>query len=425
MNLLHLLTQATGALQPNSFGAVPKSRPFRWRRIVSLTTSLVAASLPGHAAGLIFSLVPPSSPVSPGAETRVEVLAVNPTPVELPFETAKTLPGQLSAGEKTWSVDLERDHLGPVVVQAGAFAARSYHFTLPPDARGRVVMTFEITAAFPLRTVIDVGAAEGGGGQGTSESITALGGGNLASDAMINRAFAGRFSPNEPVYFIYGSGKHAAAKFQFSFNYRLGTIQWADDSTSRIQLGYTQRSLWDIRGRSSPFYDTSYMPELSIDKMASLPQKSDRFFTYIGTMGGLKHESNGRDGIDSRSLNTIYLRTGLAFGSLDSWHLILAPEVFGYVSDLGDNENIKDYRGYGRFRAVFGKTNGPSLLATMWAGRDFDHLTYQLDLSYPLRTHFMKIESFLLLQYFNGYGESIKDYDRKSDALRFGIEVVR
>src|SRR5207248_3105292 len=114
-----------------------------------------------------------------------------------------------------------------------------------------------------------------------------------------------------------------------------------------------QRSIWDIRAKSSPFYDTSYMPELSVETLASVPAKKLGWLTWIGWRAGLMHESNGRAGNDSRTLNTAYLRPMLAIGPLDSWHLAVFPDVFGYISSLSENDRLKDYRGYGRLRMVF------------------------------------------------------------------------
>jgi outer membrane phospholipase A len=60
-----------------------------------------------------------------------------------------------------------------------------------------------------------------------------------------------------------------------------------------------------------------------------------------------------------------------------------------------------------------------------WAGQGLRHATYQLDLAYPLRTKLLSFGSFVLLQYFHGYGESLVSYDRKSHALRLGLELLR
>jgi outer membrane phospholipase A len=63
-----------------------------------------------------------------------------------------------------------------------------------------------------------------------------------------------------------------------------------------FNLGYTQKSLWDLKSDSSPFEDTSYMPEFFY-----LQDKIDLGVPWISAFGfqtGYQHESNGRDGGD-------------------------------------------------------------------------------------------------------------------------------
>ncbi|MCC5024430.1 MAG: phospholipase A [Candidatus Synoicihabitans palmerolidicus] len=118
-----------------------------------------------------------------------------------------------------------------------------------------------------------------------------------------------RFSPHESVYFIYGPDT-PAAKFQFSFKYRLSTLHQRTPASlpTTLQFGYTQRSLWDIDGNSSPFYDTSYMPAVFIERLAAAPDEADYGLSWLGLQAGFGHESNGRDGDVSRSYNKVFAR---------------------------------------------------------------------------------------------------------------------
>jgi outer membrane phospholipase A len=51
----------------------------------------------------------------------------------------------------------------------------------------------------------------------------------------------------------------------------------------------------------------------------------------------------------------------------------------------------------------------------------------QLDLSYPLKTATLgNLGGYLHLQYFNGYGESLLDYNRKvRPQFRIGLMITR
>ena len=119
------------------------------------------------------------------------------------------------------------------------------------------------------------------------------------------------------------------------------------------------------------------------------------------------------------------MRPGAAFGNLNGWHLIVSPRFRTYLGELDDNPRLKDYRGYAEWSFTFGKNDGPSFTYTGWSGKDFDRFTTQLDLTIPLRMKIVDFGTFLLVQYYNGYGESLLDYDRRSETVRAGISLVR
>ena len=243
--------------------------------------------------------------------------------------------------------------------------------------------------------------------------------------AKLERTFADRLGAHEPIYFIYGPDA-PVAKFQFSFKYKI--LRFGEPSAqnipSTLQFAFSQRSLWDMSASSSPFYDTSYMPELFYESLAPVPAATGGF-TWLGYQAGYKHESNGREGPVSRSLNTVFARPAFAFGALDGWRLVVAPTIFAYIGGLSDNNDLTDYRGYGLLRLILGKNTGPSIMYTGNVGRHWNHLTTQLDLTVPVRTHLLDFETYLLVQYFNGYGESLLSYREKSETVRAGFSFVR
>ena len=59
------------------------------------------------------------------------------------------------------------------------------------------------------------------------------------------------------------------------------------------------------------------------------------------------------------------------------------------------------------------------------AGRDFDRFSTQLDLSVPVRFRLFDFATYFLVQYFNGYGESLRSYETKSETVRAGFSFVR
>ena len=130
--------------------------------------------------------------------------------------------------------------------------------------------------------------------------------------------FGLRFFPHEPMYFLIGA-EDPAAKFQISFKYKVlnddGTIAKAVPPLGGLYIGYSQTSFWDLGEQSRPFFDNSYRPELLLSYDNVLPRDVKiPGVSRIGLQFAL-HESNGRDGAASRSLNIAYLRPIFVFGN--------------------------------------------------------------------------------------------------------------
>ena len=397
------------------------------KAVAAWAVALGAAALSLPAQNLVVSLVPPAQAVPRGASIKLDLLAVNPSVSDAAFEASATLHGLLFADTGTWPVELQSGAAAPKTIRPGGFAYRGYVLVLPAEAKGRVVLEISEGRYAPLRTVILTGGE--GAASPVAKNTSPLSALDAATPALarVQRGFAGHFAPHDPVYFAEGS-KAPGAKFQFSFKYRLLDFQGDAGSTAQrtLQFGYTQRSLWDIAGDSSPFYDTSYMPSLFYESLAAQSENNRAGpFTWVGYQTGCQHESNGQSGLGSRSLNTFFVRPAFIVGAPDDWHVIIVPKIWVYVGDLSNNRNLTDYRGYGELFAVLGKNGGTALAYTGRAGRDFDRFTTQLDLTIPVRIKLMDFASYFLVQYFTGYGESLRDYDRKSSALRAGISLVR
>jgi outer membrane phospholipase A len=252
---------------------------------------------------------------------------------------------------------------------------------------------------------------------------------NQPASSAIQRTFAGRFYAHEPSYFIYGPDA-PAAKFQFSFKYRLlgdrGELGTKMPSLRGLYVGFTQRSLWDIEAKSSPFYDTSYMPEIMFESQSVIDPGGEDGFQVLGYQLGARHESNGRDGTDSRSLNIVYFRPVFAFGRLDSWNLLVIPRVFAYVTDLDNNPDIKEYRGNAELTAIIGRNDKFALSMTGRLGSSGKHGSLQADLTIPVKfDKLLDFATYVLVQYWDGYGESLRNYNQRTSTIRAGFSLVR
>src|SRR3546814_5038579 len=93
---------------------------------------------------------------------------------------------------------------------------------------------------------------------------------------------------------------------------------------------------WDLGAESSPFRKIDYMPEV----FYLLPAAPVREQIALGGQAGFRHESNGRDGLTSRSLNTLYIQP-VATMPIGKYTLSLGPRLSFYVGSLEDNPDIK------------------------------------------------------------------------------------
>ncbi len=231
-------------------------------------------------------------------------------------------------------------------------------------------------------------------------------------------------SANEPMYFVVGGNGGLSARFQLSFKYRLFDsdslpVAWLPQ-LGNLYFGYTQNSLWDLGANSAPFRDTSYRPS---------------FFWQSASRGeggmpavlraGYEHESNGKDGVNSRSINTLFVQPVWRAGFSDGRTFIFAPKVYGYL-EKSDNPDIQNYRGHVDWNFRYGDDDGWLLAAQLRRGRA-GHGSALLDLSYPLRQRlFSRTGGFVHFQLFNGYGETLLDYDQSHGTqARVGFSIVR
>lgn len=248
------------------------------------------------------------------------------------------------------------------------------------------------------------------------------------NDSGIAEAILPRFSPHEPIYFLVGPDR-PNAKFQVSFKYQVlnpeGSWSQTIPPLSGLHLAYSQTSFWDLEDDSAPFLDSSYRPEVLWS--AKDWRIEDSVVSRVGFQLGLMHESNGRDGGDSRSLNTFYIRPSVTFGDPEGMFVTFAPRMYTYVFGMdATNDNIADYRGHFDLRLIAGERDGLQLAVIGRVGDDWDKGSVQFDLSYPMRRFFNNnVDLYLHAQYFTGYGESLLGYDEYTNRWRVGVSIVR
>ncbi|EQB16897.1 phospholipase A [Novosphingobium lindaniclasticum] len=245
------------------------------------------------------------------------------------------------------------------------------------------------------------------------------------SDRTVGNAFIENLSAYEPIYAVYGPGTNSEARIQISFKYQLfgsqageGRRHWRDG----FYFAYTQRMFWDLGANSSPFRNIDFQPEI----FYVTPPKALSDQTTVSAQIGLRHESNGRDGTFSRSLNTVYLAPMAAFSLGEDLRLTVAPRAWLYLGDLSDNPDIRRYRGNTGVSVEIGQENGLRLSTSSRFNLGSGKGSVAADLSYPLRRILGGGPDFYLFgQTFTGYGENLLDYNRRMTRLRIGVALVR
>lgn len=245
------------------------------------------------------------------------------------------------------------------------------------------------------------------------------------TDRTIGNAFLANLSAYEPIYAAYGPGTNSDARLQISFKYRLFGSRAREDgraSEDGLYFGYTQRMFWDLGAESSPFRNIDFQPEV----FYVTPAKALSDKATLSAQAGLRHESNGREGDESRSLNTFYLAPMAAFSLGGDTRLTVAPRAWFYVGDLSDNADVRRYRGNTGLFVEVGEDDGLRLSTSSRFNFGSGKGSVAADVSYPLRRILGGAPDFYLFgQTFLGYGENLLDYNRRTTRLRIGVALVR
>jgi phospholipase A1 len=230
--------------------------------------------------------------------------------------------------------------------------------------------------------------------------------------------------PNNAAFQNIGSGiaeslDQLEAQFQISLKVPLaeGLFTPAD----ALYAGFTVRAFWQAYNSdiSSPFRETNYEPELFW--ITPVPWKilgGDATLFMLG----LSHQSNGRTQLLSRSWNRIYAnliweRNRYVFSFKPWWRIPEDEKVDPLAPDGDDNPDIEDFLGNFEFSAAYRKQDHEfSLMLRNNLDRDDNRGAIQLDWTFPLHGRTRGYA-----QFFNGYGESLIDYNAHIERIGVGI----
>ncbi|MEO7066608.1 MAG: phospholipase A [Rhodanobacter sp.] len=205
-------------------------------------------------------------------------------------------------------------------------------------------------------------------------------------------------------------------KFQLSLKTKVWQNIFGDNGD--LWVAYTQSSRWQLYNakQSRPFRETDYEPEVMLV-----------FNTHYNVLGwdgrllgvSINHQSNGRNNPLSRSWNRVIASVGF---ERNDWTIMLRP-WWRIAEPRGsdDNPDISDYMGRADMQIVHewhGQEFGLLLRHSLRSG-DRSHGSAKFSWSFPLRGNLRGY-----MEVFNGYGESLIDYNHNATYLGVGVSLL-
>ena len=230
--------------------------------------------------------------------------------------------------------------------------------------------------------------------------------------------------PNDDVY-EQGSSDFGEdldnLEIQFQLSIKAVLAEGLLTEQDALYAGATVKAFWQAYNSdiSAPFRETNYEPE--IFWVTPVPWKILGGDATLFSLG-LSHQSNGRSLPYSRSWNRVYgsvvwERWRFVF-HLKAWWRIPEDEKNDPTDPHGDdNPDIEDYMGNFEFEVAYRKYE-QEVSVMLRNNLDFEdnHGAIQLDWTFPLQRRFRGY-----VQFFNGYGESLIDYNAHVSRIGFGI----
>lgn len=248
--------------------------------------------------------------------------------------------------------------------------------------------------------------------------ILVTGGGEPMLEDSVKRDFSNQpyFGIYKDNYFIFGPSvgpkptkENTNIKFQISIAQRLtrSTLPWG----TYLYLFYTQKCFWNVLENSMPMTDLNFNPGIGITKPLFVKNR------YIGKMTFMiEHESNGRDSIQSRSWN----RVALAANVFVTKNLMVHGKIWAPIVDGENNRDIVDYCGFCQFGAQVVSDNRRFSGGITVVPRKHFSSNVIIDLSFRI---FKDENQYLFLQFYNGYGEGLLEYNRYHSQVRVGLLI--
>lgn len=249
--------------------------------------------------------------------------------------------------------------------------------------------------------------------------IVSLTNDTINSDS-IRRAFdeGPYFSLYKDNYFIFGTAigekatcKNTNVKFQISIAQKLtkSVLPW----NTYLYLFYTQKVFWNVLEDSMPMTDLNFNPGIGLAKPLFWHNR------YIGKVNLIiEHESNGRDGDESRSWNKVSLGGSILIDP----KLMVHAKVWIPIIDGVNNKDILKYCGIYQSGISYLSPNKRFGASVFTVRRKSWKPNYNTTVEFYYRI-LSKDNQYIFAQYYNGYGEGLLDYKQFHSQFRVGIVI--
>lgn len=226
-------------------------------------------------------------------------------------------------------------------------------------------------------------------------------------------------TPNHAAYNGTSTHDESLDNLEVKFQLSIKTPLWEDifGDNGTLYVAYSQLAFWQAYNSktSAPFREINFEPEifLAFNTGYELLGVTSQLMTV-----GFNHQSNGRSEPLSRSWNRI--TASLPFSRGDTY-IVLSPWFrIPENSQDDDNPHMERYYGYGELQLL--QKIGNHTLTVMVRNnlrRSDNKGAVQLDWSFPLHK---KLKGYI--QYFNGYGESLVDYNHLNNRIGIGVMLT-
>jgi phospholipase A1/A2 len=210
------------------------------------------------------------------------------------------------------------------------------------------------------------------------------------------------------------------AEIKFQLSLKVSLLQSLLSDNDQLYIGFTTLSFWQAYNSllSEPFRETNYESEFFY--VTPLPWQLFNSDATLLSLG-FTHQSNGRAAPLSRSWNRLYANLiweqgNFVFSLKPWWRIPESAKVDPLAARGDDNPDIGKYMGNFEFNSAYRRDDHEFSVLLRNNFRTENRGAVQLEWTFPL---YARLRGYV--EYFNGYGESLIDYNAHTQRIGVGF----